>query len=96
MSRLDLKVQYSPLQEPFLKAQMKYRFDKCLAKQIKPIQFTPFTWVDNLELLQTAIEEIKLHLSECNLLSVDLEYHTFARVSNMHDFYQPFSAHKCN
>lgn len=81
LTKLDVKLQYTPMQEPFLKSQMKIRFDKCVGKQMKPIKFTPFTWVDTLESLTMAVEEMKTHLSECNLLSVDLEYHTFARVS---------------
>lgn len=70
-----------PQQEPFLKENLKLRFEKCLAKQIKPIKFTPFTWVETPEVLETTVKELEGHLSQCNLLSVDLEYHTFGRVS---------------
>lgn len=59
---------------------MKFKFDKCLNKQIKPIKFSPFSWVDTEDLLIEAVDEIKKHLGECNLLSVDLEYHNLAKV----------------
>lgn len=81
LSKLETKHQYLPMVEPFLKTSQKLRFDKCLAKQIKPIKFTPFLWVDSEETLKIAIGEITQHLTECNLLSADLEYHTFARVT---------------
>ena len=80
IQRLDTKVQYSPHHEPFMKDQMKLKVDKCLGKQIKPIKFSPYSWVDTQEALAQAISEIKTQLSECNLLSLDLEYHTFGRV----------------
>ena len=76
---MDPKKQYAPLIENYLKDKIKLRLDKCIGKQMKPLQYMPFSWVDNQESLQAAIVEIKEHLQECNLLAVDLEYHNFAK-----------------
>jgi hypothetical protein len=47
---------------------------------MKPLQYTPFLWVDSAVLLSQSVEEMSQHLKECNLLAVDLEYHNFAKV----------------
>ncbi len=48
---------------------------------MKPLQYTPFMWVEKIEELNKCVEEMSKDTSECKLLAVDLEYHTFARVS---------------
>lgn len=48
-----------PLIEGYLKNNMKIRIDKCVGKQMKPLQYMPFLWVDTLEKLDEAIKEIK-------------------------------------
>jgi hypothetical protein len=78
---LDHRQQYQPLIENFLKNQSKLRLDKCIGKQMKPLQYIPFSWVDTKETLETSITEITAHLKDCNLLAVDLEYHNFAKVN---------------
>lgn len=69
-----------PVVEGFVKGQMKLRLDKCVGKQMKPLQYTSFSWVDTVEGMKECVEEIGRDTVECNLLAVDLEYHTFARV----------------
>jgi hypothetical protein len=58
ISKLDTKNQYNPLVEPFLRKNMKIRLDKCVGKQMKPLQYTPFTWIDTPEGLASAAEEM--------------------------------------
>ncbi|CDW82028.1 3-5 exonuclease family protein [Stylonychia lemnae] len=79
ITNLNHLEQYFPLQEPFLKSQFKMKFEKSITKQIKPLHFTPFTWIDSEEIMIKAISSMKEQLSQCNLLSVDLEYHNLAR-----------------
>ena len=51
-----------------------------MRKQIKPIDFTPFSWIENEQDLQTAIGEINQCISQgCRALAVDLEYHQVER-----------------
>ncbi len=38
--------QYNPIIESFVKGKMKLRLDKCVGKQMKPLQYTPFLWVE--------------------------------------------------
>jgi hypothetical protein len=49
--QLEVKTQYHPIIEPFIKNNLKMRIDKCVGKQMKPLQYTPFLWVDSADLL---------------------------------------------
>lgn len=51
-----------------------------MRKQIKSVDFTPFSWVDSDEDLEAALNEIEGTLAKgCNAIAVDLEYHCIER-----------------
>ena len=56
------------------------KITKSLRKQIKSVDYTPFSWIDNEADLATAVGEIEYDLAQgCNVLAVDLEYHCVER-----------------
>jgi len=66
--KLNPKAQYS-------KVKTIWKVDKGMAKQIRPLEVTPFMWIDSEEGLQTFVEETKRE----EILAVDLEYHNFEK-----------------